>query len=176
MKDWNESVFIISAGRREQKLKLWPNTPLSKSKASLLLWNCDLGLGSFGKLGRFRYLLNLPLKQNTSAYRGCQIIKPPISNTTSRRNRRNKRSRDTWELGSIQETVLLLSGVFGSTAEARRQKVKRQLTEKRRHEIEESLQLLGERSLVIVPDAVVQGRVDDDAQLTDQLKQNKTKQ
>ena len=52
--------------------------------------------------------------------------------------------------------------------------VKRQLTEKRRHEIEESLQLLGERSLVIVPDAVVQGRVDDDAQLTDQLKQ-KTK-
>ena len=66
--------------------------------------------------------------------------------------------------------------VFGSTAEARRQKVKRQLTEKRRHEIEESLQLLGERSLVIVPDSVVQGRVDDDAQLTDQLKQNKTKQ
>ena len=50
--------------------------------------------------------------------------------------------------------------------------VKRQLTEKRRHEIEESLQLLGERSLVIVPDSVVQGRVDDDAQLTDQLKQN----
>ena len=71
---------------------------------------------------------------------------------------------------------LRLNKVFGSTAETRRQKVKRQLTEKRRHEIEESLQLLGERSLVIVPDSVVQGRVDDDAQLTDQLKQNKTKQ
>ena len=67
---------------------------------------------------------------------------------------------------------LRLNKVFGSTAETRRQKVKRQLTEKRRHEIEESLQLLGERSLVIVPDSVVQGRVDDDAQLTDQLKQN----
>ena len=51
------------------------------------------------------------------------------------------------------------------------QNVARQLTEKRRHEIEDSLQLLGERPLVIVPDAVVQGRVDDDAQFADQLKE-----